>query len=287
MAEDLQIQPNSTFAIYLPFSKTEENDDGSLSVWGRATQEVLDGQGETMDYQSSLPYWKKRMDEMGKLTDNNSLMPLREMHQPLAAGRVVQVDPVDADRAIDICAKVYDTNTIGKVRGHVLNGFSVGGKYVKRYRDGNGIRYTADPHEISLVDVPAVPTAKLTLFKSQDVMPDTPATIIPTEPPAWFIEYTKTTKELTDFLKAQQQKDDAQEAKLKALGEHVGISRRKGSPKTPPKDYPTDPSEYGDPSNYNFPVDEARHVQAVGRFNGGQGKEQYSLSERQIGRAHV
>ena len=172
MVEDLQVQPNSTFAIYLPFLKTEPNDDGSLSVWGRATQEVLDGQGETMDYQSSLPYWKKRMEEMGKLSDGNSLMPLREMHQPIAAGRVVQVDPVDSDKAIDICARVVDQNTINKVKEHVLNGFSVGGKYVKRYRDGMGVRYTADPHEISLVDVPAVPTAKLTLFKSQDAAPD-------------------------------------------------------------------------------------------------------------------
>ena len=88
------------------------------------------------------------------------------------------------------------------------------------------------------------------------------------------------TQELLDFLKAEQDKQEQQETLLKALGEHVGISRRKGSPKTPPKDYPDDPSEYGDPANYNFPTDEARYVKSVGRFNGGQGKEQYSLSER-------
>ena len=271
-----QPQPES-FSIYIPFGKTEKNDDGSLSVWGRATQEIQDGQGETMDYGTSLPYWKRRMEEMQKLTDGNSLMPIREMHNPYAAGKAIQIDPIDGEKAVDICSKIYDPVTIKKIQEHVLNGYSVGGKYVRRWRDGDGIRYTADPHEISVVDVPAVPTAKFTLFKSADA-PDaqTPA-LEKSQEDSSIAEQTQAIQELTTFLKAEQ---NDQETKLKALGERVGISRREGSPLTAPKDYPDDPSEYGDPANYNFPVDQPRHVQAVGRFNGGTGKEQYSLRER-------
>lgn len=161
---------SDTFSAFVSFHKVENKPDGSLMVWGRATQEVNDSQGETMDYLTSAPQFKRRASEVSKNTSGTKVMPLRAMHQPVAAGNVIQFDFDDNQKAIDICAHVIDSNEIAKVKKGVYTGFSVGGKYLKRWPDpmSNSVRYTADPHEISLVDVPAVPTAKFTMFKISD-----------------------------------------------------------------------------------------------------------------------
>lgn len=155
------------FSAFVTFSKVEDQPDGSLLVFGRATQEVGDSQGEIMDYKTSAPQFKLRANEVSKGTNGTKVMPLRAMHQPVAAGNVVQFDFMEDEKAIDICAHVLDQNEVKKVRGGVYTGFSVGGRYLKRWPDmkSNLMRFTADPHEISLVDVPSVPTAKFTMFK--------------------------------------------------------------------------------------------------------------------------
>ena len=48
----------------------------------------------------------------------------------------------------------------------IYTGISPGGKYQRRWRDGKNCRYTAKPHEISLVDVPCIPSASFTLIKA-------------------------------------------------------------------------------------------------------------------------
>jgi hypothetical protein len=156
-----------SFSIYLPLSKVEEQPDGTLMVWGRATQEVRDSAGEIMDYESSAPLFRRRSQETMDRSDGQNAFPLRAMHQPIAAGKVIEFQFNDEDKAIDICFKIVDENEIKKVREHVYTGLSVGGRYARRWpdNDGRSMRYTADPHEISLVDIPSVPTAKLTLFK--------------------------------------------------------------------------------------------------------------------------
>ena len=162
---------DETFSTFLPFEKIEDQSDGTLMVWGRATQEVGDSQGEIMDYQSSAPQFRRRAKETHARSNGQNLMPLRSMHQPIAAGKVVQFDFLDAEKAIDICSHVVDSEEVKKVKAGVYTGYSVGGKYLKRWPDQKGqlVRYTADPMEISLVDTPAVPTAKFTLFKADDI----------------------------------------------------------------------------------------------------------------------
>lgn len=280
--DDSPLLVNGNFSIFLPFTKTEEQSDGTLMVWGRATEEIPDSDGEIMDYESSVPFWQKSIQQYQDLSSGRALMPLRAMHQPIAAGKVVEVDFKPEAKAIDVAAHVVDVNEVKKVKEHVYNGLSVGGKYVpgKRMRDTKNpqfIRYTGNPREISLVDQPAVPTAKLTLFKLEDDM------LFGGEAaPAWVKEFIDAVHSAEALTKAAQDEKDKQEKKLKALGERVGIKRREGSPLTPPKDYPEDPSEYGDPANFGLPADESRATVAVGRFNGGQGREQYSPRERNI-----
>ncbi len=52
-----------------------------------------------------------------------------------------------------------------KVEAGVYTGFSIGGAYVKRYRDGAVTRYVARPSEVSLVDNPCNPDAVFQLVK--------------------------------------------------------------------------------------------------------------------------
>jgi hypothetical protein len=48
----------------------------------------------------------------------------------------------------------------------VYTGFSIGGAYVKSWKDGEYVRFTASPVEISVVDNPCVPGAYFTAVKS-------------------------------------------------------------------------------------------------------------------------
>jgi hypothetical protein len=424
------------FQIYYPLSKIEEQSDGTLMVWARATQEIPDSQKEIFDYASSLPIFKQRAQENLLDTDGAVAMSMKTMHQPITTpGKWMEFVYNDAEKAIDICGKVVDPVDVKKVKEKVFRGVSVGGHYARRWRDPEHpelTRFTGDPMEISLVDRPAVPTAKINMFKV-----DAPALVedvekfnenhdpengqfaeggggetsrVPkgiaqsgkdrivygnktntadvinssldsareaeqngklnldsarqklialgngnptdaqikdyaiqahvlnnigqqtqngfienqigrwnfqdaqsvhdsynnyldrrisgqhqrysqrygkleenndsTDKPAWVDEFNKSVQLLAEIRKEEKQDKNTQEAKLKAIGEHAEIARREGSPLRAPKDYPDDPDEYGDPANFNFPVDEKRHVQAVGRFNSGTGSEQYTPGER-------
>ena len=41
------------------------------------------------------------------------------------------------------------------------------------------------------------------------------------------------------------------------------ITEKEGAPKSPPKGYPTDRSQYADPKNYKYPIDNEKHVRAA------------------------
>ncbi len=89
------------------------------------------------------------------------------MHGPVAAGKVTKINFNDADRQIEICAKVIDDLEWGKVVEGVYTGFSQGGAYARRWTDEDGLtRYTADPCEISLVDLPCLPQASFEMIKA-------------------------------------------------------------------------------------------------------------------------
>lgn len=153
----------------LVFAQLTKVDEEKRLVYGRAVQEVPDRVGEVFDYETSKPLfeaWSKSQSEssMGKSFGN-----VRAMHKDVAAGIVVPGGLVfhDDEMAIDICAKISDDNEWGKVMDGVYTGFSIGGKYAKKWEDAElkKTRYTADPSEVSLVDRPCVPTA--TFFEIQ------------------------------------------------------------------------------------------------------------------------
>lgn len=136
-------------------------------VYGVATAEIADRAGEICDYATTKPLYRKWSDGIAASTGGKSLGNLRAMHGTVAAGKVTSLAFNDAARQIEICAKVVDDAEWTKVVEGVYTGFSQGGSYAKRWTDGDGAtRYTAEPHEISLVDLPCLTEARFELVKA-------------------------------------------------------------------------------------------------------------------------
>jgi hypothetical protein len=150
--------------LFLPLAKVDL--DRRL-VTGVATAETPDRSGEIFDYASSKPYFENWSAEAAAASGGKSLGAVRVMHTPIAAGKLTDIAFDDNAKRITVCAKIVDDDEWKKVQEGVYTGFSQGGRYVKRWADPDtGLtRYTAEPHEISLVDLPCVPDATFDVVK--------------------------------------------------------------------------------------------------------------------------
>ncbi|MEE7504740.1 hypothetical protein [Methylobacterium mesophilicum] len=154
----------SELFLFLPLTKV---DAANRLVYGLATAETPDRAGEVCDYASTKPLYEKWSGSIAKATDGRSLGNLRAMHGKVAAGKVTQIAFNDDARQIEICAKVVDDAEWKKVEEGVYTGFSQGGAYAKRWRGEDGLmRYTADASEVSLVDLPCLPSATFQVLKA-------------------------------------------------------------------------------------------------------------------------
>jgi hypothetical protein len=148
------------------FAQIAKIDESKHEVWGVATAEVVDKEGEIFDYDSSKPYFESWSDEIAKATDGKSLGNVREMHAPSAVGKLVAIDFDDELKQIRVGARIVDSTAWQKCALGVYTGFSIGGAYVKAWKDGECVRFTANPVEISVVDNPCVPGAHFTAVKA-------------------------------------------------------------------------------------------------------------------------
>lgn len=154
------------FKLFIPITKI---DAAKRLVFGLATAEKRDASNEVCDYATTKPLYEKWSGDIAKVTDGKSLGNVRAMHGPVAAGKVTTIAFNDAHKQIEICAKVVDDKEWIKVEEGVYTGFSQGGKYVKRWKDPDDdtlTRYTAEPYEISLVDVPCLESATFSVIKA-------------------------------------------------------------------------------------------------------------------------
>jgi hypothetical protein len=154
----------SALDLFLPLAKVDL--DRRL-VTGIATAERPDRSGEIFDYASSKPYFEKWSAEAAAASGGKSLGAVRAMHGSVAAGKLTDIAFDDDAKRVTVCAKIVDDDEWRKVQEGVYTGFSQGGRYVKRWADPDtGLtRYTAEPHEISLVDLPCVPDATFDVVK--------------------------------------------------------------------------------------------------------------------------
>ena len=143
---------------YAAIIKQEKQDDGSLLVYGKATDDSLDIDQQICDdvwLSSAMPEWFK--------SGGN----IREQHSSIAAGVAKEYETKADGHYISVL--VVDPISVKKVESGVLKGFSIGIKSPRVVRDqkaANGRIIDGQIVEISLVDRPANPNAKLMLAKS-------------------------------------------------------------------------------------------------------------------------
>lgn len=152
------------FKKFIPFAKLDAD---KREVYGLVTSEAPDSDGEICDYKTTKPFYEKWSEGFQKATDGKSLGNVREMHQNIAAGKVVHLEFDDAAKQIWAVSKIVDDSTWNKCAEGVLTGYSHGGRYEgDPWADGEHRRYTANPTEISVVDVPANPEALFEYVKN-------------------------------------------------------------------------------------------------------------------------
>lgn len=159
--------------LYAEISKVEPQDDGTLKVWGYASSEAIDSDGETIlagAMKAALPDYMK-------------FGAVREMHQPLAAGTAIEAN-VEEDGRTYFGAHVVDPLACKKVETGVYKGFSIGGKVTGRDDMNKSIITGLKLVEISLVDRPANPEAIITVFKAEGMEDESPTDSVMSDPGA-------------------------------------------------------------------------------------------------------
>jgi hypothetical protein len=145
---------------YASIIKQEKQDDGTLLVYGKATDDSVD-----IDQQICDSAWlEKAMPEWFKTGGN-----IREQHSNIAAGVAKELNSTNDGHYIS--ALVVDPVSVKKVETGVLKGFSIGIRAPRIVRDSkaaNGRIIDGQIVEVSLVDRPANPNAKLMLAKSDN-----------------------------------------------------------------------------------------------------------------------
>jgi len=156
----------TTLNLFVPLTKVDVE---KRLVYGTIAEEIPDRSGEIMDYASAKPEFAKWSSDVAKASDGRSVGNLRAMHGSVAAGKLESIAFDDVAKRIEACGKVIDDGEWNKVLEGVYTGFSVGGKYLKRWRDAESphlTRYTPQPAEVSLVDNPCIPTATFEVVKA-------------------------------------------------------------------------------------------------------------------------
>lgn len=138
------------------FAEIKKRDDEQRMVWGYASTEAIDSQGEVVKLDAIKGAWDDYMKHAN----------IREMHQPSAVGKCKEYE-FDS-KGVMIGVKVVDDVAWKKVQEEVYTGFSIGGKALNKV---DGVITQLKLTEISLVDRPANPEALITVWKGED-MPD-------------------------------------------------------------------------------------------------------------------
>jgi hypothetical protein len=154
----------STLDFFVSLSKVDLD---QRIVHGVATAEVPDRVGEICDYASTKPYFEAWSAEALAASGGKSLGAVRAMHGRIAAGKLTDIAFDEEGKRILVAAQIVDDDEWRKVTEGVYTGFSQGGRYVKRWPDPDSglTRYTAEPNEISLVDLPCLPGATFEVVK--------------------------------------------------------------------------------------------------------------------------
>ena len=128
---------------------------GGFKVWGYASSEAVDSDGEIIAAEAMK----------AAIPDYMKFGAVREMHGSNAAGTAIEINVEDDGRTF-FGAHIVDPVAVTKVKTGVYKGFSIGGSVTARDELNKsqitGLKLT----EISLVDRPANPDAVFTCYKA-------------------------------------------------------------------------------------------------------------------------
>lgn len=147
----------TTAATFVEIFKTDKQPDGTLMVYGKATDDGVDSDQQICDptwLKSAMPEWFR----WGNI---------REQHSSIAAGVATEYEAKEDGHYIT--AHVVDTNSVKKVESGVLKGFSIGIRAPRVVKDNKAIGgriVDGQIVEVSLVDRPANPNCTLSLAKA-------------------------------------------------------------------------------------------------------------------------
>lgn len=221
----------------------------ALLVTGKVT-----GAGVDTDDQIVDPAWAR--EALGVWLERYGNIRVMHSKDPSAlAGVAVKLAPAADGDGLDLTSRITDPATIDKVLDGRLKGYSIGIGYPTLYRDAQAKRgRIRGKHvgEVSLVDAPAYPPARLHTMQAIYKLADS----------------------------GQLEALDPAELDEAEPIEKAAIAHKEGEPKSPPKGYPTDKSQYADPQNYSWPIDKPSRIRsAMAYYNAGKGKNTYSDEE--------
>lgn len=184
--------------LFLPLVKA---DQVNHLVYARAAAEELDKSREIMDYATAVPAFQTWSKGFSDVTMGKSLGNVRAMHNPRhLAGVVKTLNFDDTAKGVDVCIKVLDPVDWDKIEHGGYTGISIGGGYAKKWPDPldkSVTRYTPRLQEISFVDSPCIPSARIMEMQKQDgtveevLLKGVPRTFADLQPPRTFAEMEK------------------------------------------------------------------------------------------------
>jgi HK97 family phage prohead protease len=222
--------------IFLPLEKFDRE---QRMVYGYASTEARDSQGEIVTraaIEAALPAYME-------------FANIREMHQLSAVGVVKSAD-LD-DKGLRLSAKVVDDDAWAKVKEGVYKGLSIGGRVTKRDAINKAVITGVDLTEISLVDRPANPEARIDAFKAagaEDAAIDAAAENV--------VEKVGARNSQADLERIQRMHDTAVELGAHCAGHNAGNS-------DPDQDGDDDASAGGDSDGAGGGADDALEAVAA------------------------
>ena len=200
--------------LYAEIAKMEAQDDGTVKVWGYASSEAVDSDGEIIAAEAMK----------AAIPDYMKFGAVREMHGSNAAGTAIEINVEDDGRTF-FGAHIVDPVAVTKVKTGVYKGFSIGGSVTARDELNKsqitGLKLT----EISLVDRPANPDAVFTCYKADKPKADEEADKDEDEKPADKADETPADDtEKADGEKVDDKEDDKKDEAEKSASVNLSES---------------------------------------------------------------
>lgn len=194
--------------LYAEIAKMEAQDDGTVKVWGYASSEAVDSDGEIIAAEAMK----------AAIPDYMKFGAVREMHGSNAAGTAIEINVEDDGRTF-FGAHIVDPVAVTKVKTGVYKGFSIGGSVTARDELNKsqitGLKLT----EISLVDRPANPDAVFTCYKADKPKDEEETADKDDEPADKSDETPADDAEKADGNKKDDKKDEAEKSASVELSE--------------------------------------------------------------------